>query len=517
VVLLSDCQANVGTRRTSAIVEPSTNRCVTEIKVHGHPTKKQGNQTKIDISDLASEEERQILLQITVDPSVAVKQKKEKDSKKQNKDIHKTKKNQQPVIEQQILPLGEIRFQFSRTEGGPEEQIVIPLSILVDDDEYRRDLINGDESITVTQEEEEQIESDIHSHVQSIERVIEFVMNDEDDAVKNRAVEEMGRWNANGARYVLNAHRQRQQAIQIASSKPAYYGLDLNGQGQCEAESKKYLKQQFLLSLLKKEEIKVERQEILIEKEKEVEVEVEVEKEQERSRERNIDRERSRSRSIEREQEISRSRSRERSRSRKRERNQDSGIRKHIIFSKDNKSFNLSEELEEEEEEQIQSIPSIPKPAPIKLLPPEQQNSIQGKINKTLFQQQQDLDDIEEQLAAAEGNAMIPLEQLQNLNIITRNDQIGDFSQPNGGARPQVVAQPQGGPQPQVVAQPQGGPQPQVVAQPQGGPQPQVVAQPQGGPQPQVEACYLAALIRWKYSAFRFFLAKGFDFVQSIF
>ncbi|KAA6371779.1 MAG: hypothetical protein EZS28_032696, partial [Streblomastix strix] len=42
-----------------------------------------------------------------------------------------------------------------------------------------------------------------------------------------------------------------------------------------------------------------------------------------------------------------------------------------------------------------QVIPSIIKPPPITLLPAEQATSLQGKINRALFKQQQDLDEIE--------------------------------------------------------------------------------------------------------------------------
>ncbi|KAA6362994.1 MAG: hypothetical protein EZS28_041479, partial [Streblomastix strix] len=54
-----------------------------------------------------------------------------------------------------------------------------------------------------------------------------------------------------------------------------------------------------------------------------------------------------------------------------------------------------------------QVIPSIIKPPPITLLPAEQATSLQGKINRALFKQQQDLDEIEEQLSAALGNAAL--------------------------------------------------------------------------------------------------------------
>ncbi|KAA6374521.1 MAG: putative Ca-activated chloride channel family protein, partial [Streblomastix strix] len=243
---------NAVTKRTSAILAPPDNKCICAVKIHDLPTQKQGSETKIDVSDLTSGEERLILLQITVDPSVVVKQEKEKEKigqqiKSKVVDDKDKAKDQESVIEQHVLSLGEIRFQFSRTEGGAAELIELPLSILVDDDEDRRDLINGDE-----QDQNQinalgiagqigQIGSGGRNHVQSIERVTEFVMTAEADAARTRAVEEMERGNSVGARYILNAHRQRQQAIQQATLIPQNYicsnKADLDDEQEIESSS----------------------------------------------------------------------------------------------------------------------------------------------------------------------------------------------------------------------------------------------------------------------------------------
>ncbi|KAA6366111.1 MAG: hypothetical protein EZS28_038363, partial [Streblomastix strix] len=113
---------NAVTRITSAILAPSATGCVRSMKIHDLPTKKQGNETKIDFSDLTSEEEKQIFIQLNVDPSIGVGKEKIKQKEDDNKDAQSDDSNAIRLL------LGEIRFLFNRTEGGAAEQIEIPLS-----------------------------------------------------------------------------------------------------------------------------------------------------------------------------------------------------------------------------------------------------------------------------------------------------------------------------------------------------------------------------------------------------
>ncbi|KAA6384327.1 MAG: putative Ca-activated chloride channel family protein [Streblomastix strix] len=191
---------NAVTFRTSA--QLTSNVCVREVKIQGLTTRKQGNETQMDVGDLTSEEERQILIQLTVDPSN--QQKKKEEQTKDGSDIESTN-----------LDLGKFKFQFCRNEESAAEQIEIPIQIQVDDNEDRRDSVNGDE--TLTSDAIGSIGSGGRSHVQSIEKVAEFVMNVEANAARTRAVEEMERGNEVGARYILNAQRQRQYNFQQAA------------------------------------------------------------------------------------------------------------------------------------------------------------------------------------------------------------------------------------------------------------------------------------------------------------
>ncbi|KAA6387570.1 MAG: hypothetical protein EZS28_016903 [Streblomastix strix] len=72
---------------------------------------------------------------------------------------------------------------------------------------------------TETNVESNQINSGGRSHVQSIERVAEFVMNAESDVARTEAAEENKRGNAFGARTILKSFRQRSKKIQKTVSQ----------------------------------------------------------------------------------------------------------------------------------------------------------------------------------------------------------------------------------------------------------------------------------------------------------
>ncbi|KAA6401733.1 MAG: putative Ca-activated chloride channel family protein [Streblomastix strix] len=215
---------NTVTRRTSALIEPAD--CVSEVKILGLPTRKQGNETRVDVSDLTSEEERQILIQLNVKPNAQSQQKSDKTYE------HET------IAEPTRLELGQIRLQFSRTEGGAAEEIEIPLFILVDGDEDRREAHNGDEKPTFSVTGE--ISSGGRSHVQSIEKVAEFVMAAEASAARTQAIQEVERGNVNVAKVIINNTRQRQFAIQQATIYPPMMS---DQRKQLQAEENKILTQ----------------------------------------------------------------------------------------------------------------------------------------------------------------------------------------------------------------------------------------------------------------------------------
>ncbi|KAA6396878.1 MAG: putative Ca-activated chloride channel family protein, partial [Streblomastix strix] len=198
---------NTVTHKTRASIIQET--CVNEVKIVGLPQKKKDSQISVDLSDLISEEERQILFQLTVDPSAAIKAKSKSGSKNTESETIR-------------LNLGEIHLQFSQTDTGPSEQIKIPLSVIVDDNEDIREAINGDEQLPSYSDSYSDSDPSgstrfgNRSHVQSIERVTEFVMTIEADAAKTLAVEEMEHGNIDGARYILNQYRYRQQGINQA-------------------------------------------------------------------------------------------------------------------------------------------------------------------------------------------------------------------------------------------------------------------------------------------------------------
>ncbi|KAA6366041.1 MAG: hypothetical protein EZS28_038433, partial [Streblomastix strix] len=320
--------------------------------------------------------------QLNVDPSIGVGKEKIKQKKDDNKYVYSDDSNAIRLL------LGEIRFLFNRTEGGAAEQIEIPLSILVDDDEDRCDIVNGYETQPI------------------IQRVTEFVMTAEADAARTRAIEEMERGNSNGARYVLNAHRKRQQAIQQVTFNPTNCGVDLDEESEIGSSSKdgainvseKTKKSAVALAAFMSKqapELQILHQQFY-------------------------------------QQHTSHQVYQNQNLARKAFSNDDDYEYDDEEEEDDDGEFECCyEEAEEEgcDDDQLsgnrsyshanassihaqssntsQSIQSIPKPPPITLLPPEKQSSLQGNINRALFKQQQDLDEIEEQLAAAVGNAAL--------------------------------------------------------------------------------------------------------------
>ncbi|KAA6389973.1 MAG: hypothetical protein EZS28_014499, partial [Streblomastix strix] len=178
------------TRRTKVkYLRPSS---VYSVKVHGYATKvensgqsgqSQGSdveptfkdETSIQMSDFSSGEIRQILVELQVDPASA---KETEPDKAKN------------------LSLGILQLRFSRTEESPIEEIEIPLSILVDDDEARRDATNN-------------------TFAESIEKVAAEVMSAEANEAHDRAMQELEAGHIAEARNTLT---QSQSLVNLYSN-----------------------------------------------------------------------------------------------------------------------------------------------------------------------------------------------------------------------------------------------------------------------------------------------------------
>ncbi|KAA6362941.1 MAG: hypothetical protein EZS28_041533, partial [Streblomastix strix] len=148
-------------------------------------------ETTIQVSDFSSGEIRQILIELQVDPASATETEPE------------AAKN---------LALGVLQLRFSRTEESPIEEIEIPLSILVDDDEVRRDATNN-------------------AFAESIEKVAAEVMSAEANEAHDKAMMELEAGRAAEARNILQQQQTRQTAYQnmmpeTMSSTPQYQIFD---------------------------------------------------------------------------------------------------------------------------------------------------------------------------------------------------------------------------------------------------------------------------------------------------
>ncbi|KAA6377112.1 MAG: putative VWA domain-containing protein [Streblomastix strix] len=183
------------TRRTKVkYLRPAS---VLSVKVHGYAIKvknakpsgkSQGSdaasafkdETTIQMSDFSSEEIRQILIELLVDPTSA---------KETEPDQAKN------------LSLGILQLRFSRTEESPIEEIKIPLSILVDDDETRRDATNN-------------------AFAESIEKVAAEVMSAEANQAHDRAMMELEAGHIEQSRQILQENEEQMEEYQ--SSMPAF-------------------------------------------------------------------------------------------------------------------------------------------------------------------------------------------------------------------------------------------------------------------------------------------------------
>ncbi|KAA6366110.1 MAG: putative Ca-activated chloride channel family protein, partial [Streblomastix strix] len=190
----------------SVTIKP--NQCVKDVKVYGLSSKQVGNETIAHISDLVSEEERQFMFRLTVDPSAF------------NKENHWTE-DQDQSSEAVKLDLGEVHIQFRRTDSSQPEKIIIPLSVLVDDNEERSEEVNGDEEITASIPG--QIRSGNRNHIQSIVRVAEIIISSQTDKAKTNAIKKIKQHDESLVETILNVHRkhllQIQQVITIPKDK----------------------------------------------------------------------------------------------------------------------------------------------------------------------------------------------------------------------------------------------------------------------------------------------------------
>ncbi|KAA6379458.1 MAG: hypothetical protein EZS28_025017, partial [Streblomastix strix] len=148
-------------------------------------------ETTIQVSDFSSGEIRQILIELQVDPASATETEPE------------AAKN---------LALGILQLRFGRTEESPIEEIEIPLSILVDDDEARRDATNN-------------------AFAESIEKVAAEVMSAEANEAHDKAMMELEAGRVAEARNILQQQQTRQTAYQnmmpeTMSSTPQYQIFD---------------------------------------------------------------------------------------------------------------------------------------------------------------------------------------------------------------------------------------------------------------------------------------------------
>ncbi|KAA6387822.1 MAG: hypothetical protein EZS28_016650, partial [Streblomastix strix] len=157
------------------------------------------DETTIQMSDFSSAEIRQILIELQVDPASA---------KETEPDQAKN------------LSLGVLQIRFGRTEESPIEEIEIPLSILVDDDETRRDATNN-------------------AFAESIEKVAAEVMSAEANEAQDRAMQELEAGRVAEARNILQYQQAQvmnyqQQMPMAMRASPQYQAI---GQQQQRMQS----------------------------------------------------------------------------------------------------------------------------------------------------------------------------------------------------------------------------------------------------------------------------------------
>ncbi|KAA6315765.1 MAG: hypothetical protein EZS28_055367, partial [Streblomastix strix] len=157
------------------------------------------DETTIQMSDFSSAEIRQILIELQIDPASA---------KEAEPDQAKN------------LSLGVLQIRFGRTEESPIEEIEIPLSILVDDDETRRDAANN-------------------AFAESIEKVAAEVMSAEANEAQDRAMQELEAGRVAEAKNILQFQQVQMNNYQMQMpmamrASPQYQAI---GQQQVRMQS----------------------------------------------------------------------------------------------------------------------------------------------------------------------------------------------------------------------------------------------------------------------------------------
>ncbi|KAA6396089.1 MAG: putative VWA domain-containing protein [Streblomastix strix] len=150
----------------------------------GNATKQRGSQwsltqdefvkeTIIDMNDFTSGEQRQILLELIINP-------------------RQVERSQSQLLSPQRLQLGVFQLQYCKFQQGTIEQCEVPLFVMVDDNVQRRNQAN-------------------ELAAETIERVQAEVLQAESDEQHDRAMEELERGNVQSARQILMTHNSKIQ------------------------------------------------------------------------------------------------------------------------------------------------------------------------------------------------------------------------------------------------------------------------------------------------------------------